>query len=116
MPEPLSPNRGLGMKVAVLPCARDVLHDVLVFDQLVGHGDQRVELHVDLALAGGRDLVVVALDLDADPFHGQRHLGADVHERVRGRHREVALLGRILWARSALVLGHVPVASTESMK
>ena len=100
------------MKVAVLPWRRgDVLDDVLVLDQLVGHRDQRVELHVDLALAGGRDLVVVALDLDADPLHGQRHLGAHVHQRVRGRHREVAFLGADLVGEvGPLVLGHVPVA------
>ena len=55
------------MKVAVLPCALgDVLDHVLVLDQAVGHRDQRVELHVDLALAGGRHLVVVALDDQAD--------------------------------------------------
>ena len=98
-------GRGLAVR------ARHVLDHVLVLDQLVGHGDQRIELHVDLALAGSRDLVVVALDLDADPLHGQRHLGADVHERVRGRHREVALLGPDLVGEvRTLVLGHVPVA------
>ena len=55
------------MKVAVLPClARDVLDDVLVLHLVVGHRQQRVELHVDLALAGGRDLVMLALDREAD--------------------------------------------------
>ena len=89
----------------------DVLDHVFVLDQLVGHRDQRVEPHVDLALAGGRDLVVVGLDRDPDLLHGQHHLGADVHERVRGRRREVALLGPDLVAEvRALVAGHVPMA------
>ena len=73
--------------------------------------DQRVELHVDLALAGGRHLVVVAFDDHADLLHHQRHLGAQVLQRVGRRHREVALLGAHLVAEvRALVLGHVPVA------
>src|SRR3712207_8308414 len=41
-----------------------LLDDVLVEHQLVGHGQQRVEPHVDLGLAGGADLVVLHLDLD----------------------------------------------------
>ncbi len=39
---------------------------------------QRVEPHVDLGLAGGRHLVVVHLDVDADLLQRQHHLGADV--------------------------------------
>ena len=67
MPEPLSPNSGFGMNVAVLPRGpRGVLDDVLEQHQLVGCVQQRVELVVDLGLAGGADLVVRALDLDAD--------------------------------------------------
>ena len=85
MPEPLSPNSGLGMKVAVLPwLPRDVLDDVLVLDQLVGHGDSVSNFMSISHWPAGRHLVVVTLDLDADLLHGQRHLGADVHQRVEG--------------------------------
>ena len=45
----------------------DALDDVLVEHQLVGHRQQGVEAHVDLGLAGGADLVVLHLDLDAEP-------------------------------------------------
>ena len=57
---------------------RHVLDDVLVEHELVGHRQQRVEAHVDLGLAGGADLVVLHLDLDADALERQDHLGAEV--------------------------------------
>ena len=60
---------GFGMNVADLPrCRADVLDDVLVEHELVGHRQHGVEAHVDLGLAGGADLVVLHLDLDADGF------------------------------------------------
>ena len=75
MPEPLSPKIGFGMNVAVLPCrAGDVLDDVLVGHDLVGHPRQRLEAQVDLALAAGGDLVVVELARDAEPLERQHHL------------------------------------------
>ena len=93
MPEPLSWNTGLGMNVAVLPALPGhVLHDVLEEHELVGHARQRVEAHVDLGLAGGADLVVLDLDLDAHPLEGEHHLGAQVLVVVHRRDREVALL------------------------
>ena len=70
----------------------DVLDDVLVEHELVGHAQQRVEAHVDLGLAGGADLVVLDLDLDAEPLHREDHLGAQVLVLVHRRDREVALL------------------------
>ena len=67
MPEPLSPKSGLGMKVTVLPCRRATfLTMYLNHISLSAMLQQRVEAHVDLGLAGGGDLVVLALDLDAD--------------------------------------------------
>ncbi len=69
-----------------------VLDDVLVEHHLVGHGQQGVELHVDLGLAGRGDLVVLDLDLDAHRLQLAHHLGAQVLEVVGGRDREVALL------------------------
>ena len=61
MPEPLSPKSGFGMNVAVLPCWRATFLTMYLYHDLVGHL-QRLEPHVDLALAAGRDLVVVDLD------------------------------------------------------
>ncbi len=72
--------------------AGHVLHDVLVEHQLVGHAQQRVEAHVDLGLARGADLVVLDLDLDAQPLEHEDHLRAQVLEVVHRRDREVALL------------------------
>ena len=72
------------------PCHR--LGDVLVEHQLVGHGQQRVEPHVDLRLAGGADLVVLDLGLDPDLLQRQDHLGPEVLEMVHGRDREIPLL------------------------
>jgi hypothetical protein len=55
------------MKVADFAVTRsDVLDDVLEPHGLVGALDERREAEVDLALAAGGDLVVLALDLDAD--------------------------------------------------
>ncbi len=66
MPEPLSPNSGFGMNVAVLPLAHATfLMMYLNFSTSSAAAVQRVELVVDLGLAGGADLVVRALDLDA---------------------------------------------------
>ena len=84
----------------------DALDDVLVEHQLVGHPQQRVEPHVDLGLAGGPNLVVLHLDLDAHPLHGEDHLGAQVLEVVHRRNREVAflvarLVAQVHWARSS---------------
>jgi hypothetical protein len=70
---------GFGMNVAVLPHLRaHVLDDVLVPHGPVGHGHERAEHHGQLALTGGRHLVVEDLDGDAQLLEGQRHLGADV--------------------------------------
>ena len=63
MPLPLSPNIGLGMNVAVLPCLRATfLTTYLYHISVVAHLHQRREAHVDLGLAGGGHLVVLLLD------------------------------------------------------
>ena len=71
---------------------RDVLDDVFVPGQPVGHFGQRLEAHVDFGLAGGGDFVMLFLDADADALHLEHHLGADVLQAVGGRHRKVAFL------------------------
>ena len=71
---------------------RDVLADVLVPHELIGHREERLELHVDLALAGRRDLMMVRLDDDADLAHLVDHLAAQIVERVGGAHRKVPAL------------------------
>ena len=89
---------------------RHVPDDVLVLHLVVGHRQQRVELHVDLGLTRGRDLMVLALDREPDLDHGQRHLGAQVLQRVIGRAGEVAFLRPDLVAEvGALVPIGVPV-------
>ena len=72
--------------------ARDVPDDVLVGHDLVGHPGERLVPQVDLALAAGRDLVVVELAGDAEPLERQHHLRAQVVQRVVRGGREVALL------------------------
>ena len=98
-------RRGLAVLVG------DVLHDVLVEHQLVGHAGQLVEAHVDLGLACGADLVVLDLDLDAHLLEGEHHLGPQVLEVVGRREGEVALLVADLVAEvGLLVAGGVPGA------
>ncbi len=70
----------------------DVLDDVFVFQDVVGHVDQRRKAHVDFALAAGGDLVVLGLDLQAALDHGEHHFGAQIVQRVGRRHREVTFL------------------------
>ena len=71
MPEPLSPNSGLGMKVAVLPAAQAVfLMMYLNSIRLSADAQQGVELVVDLGLAGGAHLVVAPLELEARRWSG----------------------------------------------
>ncbi len=92
--------------------AGDVLDDVLVGHDLVGHARQGLISEVDLALAAGGDLVVVELAGDAEPLERQHHLGAQVVERVGRRGREVALLRPRRVAEAGLA--GVPVALLES--
>jgi hypothetical protein len=44
--------------------------------ELVGHLQQRLEAHVDFGLAGSGHLVMLALDVDAEAFQGQQHIGS----------------------------------------
>ena len=67
MPLPLSPKSGLGMKVTILPCFLAMFLTMYLYSsQLVRHGHQVVEAHVDLGLAAGGHFVVLRLDGDAD--------------------------------------------------
>ena len=85
-------------------CVGDRLHDVLEEHDLVGGLGQRVEAVVDLGLAGGADLVVRALDLQAERVQLQDDLVAQVGEVVDRRHREVPTLVRRLVAEVAALL------------
>ncbi len=93
-----------------MPCVLGhVLDDVLEPHELVGHLQQRLELHVDLALAGGADLVVMGLDDDADLLHLPDHLAAQIVVGVGGAHREVAaLVARLVTQVRLLEPGGVP--------
>ena len=88
--------------------ARDVLDDVLVGHDLIRHARQRLVAEVDLALASGRDLVVVELARDPEPLEREHHLRAQVAERVVRRRREVALL--LAHGVAEAGLARVPVA------
>jgi hypothetical protein len=93
MPLPLSPKSGLGMKVTVLPLRnRHVLDNVLEPLQGVAHGKQRIEAHVDFALAAGGDFVVGGLDTHADALQHLHHFVTQVDQRVGRRAGEVAFL------------------------
>jgi len=59
---------------------------------LIGHQRHRVELHAEFVL-GGRNLVVMLLDLDAHLGHRAEHFRAHVLHRILRRNREIARLG-----------------------
>ncbi len=71
-----------------------VPHRVLQDLHPVGAPDQGRELGADFALPGRRHFVVVHFDLDTLLLEQQAHFGADILQRVGGRHREVAALDR----------------------
>src|SRR5438046_87814 len=73
-------------RIAVLMA--DVLDDVLVHHQLVGHAPQRPEPHVDLGLPRRAHLVVVHLDLDPRRDQRQHDLGPQVLQPGHRRHKE----------------------------
>ncbi len=75
----------------------DVLDDVLVGHDLIGHAREGREAQVDLALASRCDLVVVELAGDAEALEREHHLRTEVVELVRRRGGEVPLLrsGRV---------------------
>ncbi|SVJ52426.1 Uncharacterised protein [Klebsiella pneumoniae] len=81
-------HEGHGLAVGV----GDVVHAVLQGLHFVGLGDQGVELHADLVLAGGCHFVVVDFDHQAHFFQGVAHGGADFMVVVDRRYREVAAL------------------------
>jgi hypothetical protein len=95
--------------------ARDVLDDVLVGHDLVGHAREGREAEVDLALAAGCHLVVVELARDAEALEREHHLGAEVVESVRRRRWEVALLGARGVAEPRLAGVPVPLGGVDQV-
>ena len=97
-----------GDALAVAP--RHVLHDVLVEEHLIRHVQERREAHVDLRLAGGGDLVVLALDGDPTRLELEDHLGAQVLLLVDRGDRDVAgLLADLVAEVRALVRVGIPL-------
>ena len=92
MPLPLSSKIGFGMNVTVLPCRFATFLQMYMPHELIGHFQQRLKLHVDLALSGRGHFVVMRFDDDADLAHLVDHLSAQVVIGVGGAHREVAAL------------------------
>ena len=80
-------HEGRGLAVSL----GDVLHDVFVPLERIGHLHQRQEAQVDFGLSRGRHFVVMLLDPDADFLHGLDHFGPHVLEGIQRGHREVAL-------------------------
>src|SRR5437879_6346544 len=70
----------------------DVLDDVLVEQNLVGHLRQRRVFHIDFSLAGGADFVVMNLDDDAALLERAHHLRANIVLMIHWRHWEVTFL------------------------
>ena len=108
MPEPFSPNSGLGMNDRV-PA---VLHRVFldrdaVRHAVVGHVHRVRVAHVDLVLARP-DLVVRVLDVDAELLEREHRLAAHVGAGVERREVEVAAvvehLGRAVGVAEEVVL------------
>src|SRR5579883_1989406 len=71
---------------------RYVLNDVLVEQQLIAHLSEGLEPHVDFSLTRSSDLVMMHLDVNPSFDHLQNHLGPEILETVKGRHRKVAFL------------------------
>ena len=74
------------------PLVSNVLDDVLELQDVVSCANERVEAVVDLALAGGTDLVVAALDRKASSLELENDVVAHVGVLVDWRNREVAAL------------------------
>ena len=93
MPVPLSSKIGFGMNVTVLPwrCAT-FLQMYLYHINWSAILTQRLELHVDFALAGRRHFVVMRLDDDPDLPHLVDHLAAQIVVGVGRADGEVAPL------------------------
>ncbi len=92
-------HEGRGLAVAV----GDVVDHVLEYQQLVGLAGQAVEAGADLALPGGRHLVVMDFGDDAHLLQRQAHGRADVLQAVYRGHREVAALDA--WAMAEVAAG-----------
>ena len=72
--------------------AGDVLDDVFVEADLIGHPHQFLVVHVDLALPRGGHLVMLGLDVDPRLDHRLHHLVAQVHQLVAWWQRAIPLL------------------------
>jgi hypothetical protein len=88
MPLPLSPKRGFGMNVAVLPAfLATFLTTYLNHSRSSAILVSVLNLHADLALPGGRDLVVADLDDDAGLHERGHHVLAQIVRACRSAGR-----------------------------
>ena len=69
-----------------------VTNDIFVILHRVAHASERREADVDLGLAGGSDLVMLALDRNSSSLEFEAHFVANVLQRIHRRHREVTFL------------------------
>ena len=77
-------------RLAVLVC--HILGHVLVDAHFVRRPQEGIKHDVDLGLARGGDLMVLALDRHAESLHRQDHFVANVDQLVGRGHREVTFL------------------------
>src|SRR5215471_12039898 len=95
MPEALSSNSGLGMNVAVIPFLRATFLTTYLY--IIRLSAMRV--------------MVVSLDRDAEGFHRQHHLAAQILHAVDGGSRKISLfLARFMAEVGGLLCAGVPGA------
>jgi len=94
-------HEGHGLAIAMGYVHNHVLENL----QLVRLAHQGVEAGADLALAGGRYLVMMHFHGHAHVLQGQRHGGTDVVQGVHRRYRKIATLDAWAMASVAIRIG-----------
>src|SRR5262249_8733437 len=87
-PRAIIPKERLGHKGgghAALAC--HVLYHVFVDHYVVGHPGQLGKAHIDLALATGRDLMMVSFNRNPELFKHRHHMGTRILESIGRWHR-----------------------------
>ena len=84
--------------------ASNVLDNVFVLQELVGHAGQGVKPHIDFTLTCRAHLVVMNLHFHSHLFQQQNHFGANVLQTIHRRNRKVAFLVAGLVAQVGVLL------------
>ena len=87
-----------------------ILNNVLELQELICHGQKRIESQINLTLTSACHFVVVHFHIHPGFYQGQHHLGADVMQRVHGRHREISFfVARFVAQVGVLLTAGIPV-------